>query len=129
MIVARADWIDDSDSDTETRDHKNDIWYENGSFAMCEGKESYAQTIEAVIKTIYGELQTNREYGIPYFDTIWANARLKDRWASYVRRAVSALPFVESINSFTYDVDSRTYDFNYSLTVTTTDGTTATAEG
>ena len=123
-MIARANWIDTSDPNQETREHKNDIWFEDGGFAMCSGKEAYAQTIEAVIKTVYGEIQVDREYGIPYFSTIWTSARAQDRWAIAVRSAVNELEFVESIDAFTYSLDPQTHVFNYSLTVTTTDGTT-----
>ena len=123
-MIARANRIDKNDPNPETKDHKNDIWFENGGFAMCSGKEAYAQTIEAVILTVYGEIQVDIEYGIPYFSSIWTSSRAQNRWAIAVRSAVNELSFVESIDDFTYSLDPKTHIFNYSLTVTTTEGTT-----
>lgn len=121
MTIARRDWIDSSDTDPETREHKNDIWVSDGGLAMCEGKDEYAQTIEAVIKTVYGEIQVNREYGIPYFTTIWNNSRGADAWAIAVREAVQELPFVDNIISLDYKLDGQSNIFHYELTVQTTD--------
>lgn len=116
-MIARKNFIDKTDTDPEMQNHKNDIWYENGGFATCSGKEAYAQTIEAVIKTLYGEIQVDREYGIPYFNTIWTSVTMLDRWALAVRNAVSELPFVIEIVSFTYSVDSQAHQVNYALEV------------
>lgn len=105
--------------------HKNDIRWDasTGSLAMCDGIEAYAQTLEAVIKTVQGELITRRNYGIPYFTTIFSSKVYADEWAQSVRSAVESLDFVVSIDSFEYEYDQKRKIMTYSLSVTTTDGT------
>lgn len=105
--------------------HKNDIRWDaaTGSLAMCDGIEAYAQTLEAVIKTVQGELITRRNYGIPYFTTIFSSKIYADEWAQSVISAVESLDFVVSIDSFEYEYDQKRKIMTYSLSVTTTDGT------
>ena len=123
MTIARKNWDANISGETydEDRLHYNDIWLENGTFAMCEGKDEYAQTIEAVIKTVQGEIQVDIQYGIPYFTTIFNTIRAETMWAAAVREAVKALDFVQDIQDFTYSYDSTTHHFNYELTVKTID--------
>ena len=114
--IARYDW-EDSDGT-----HKNDIKWDtfSGGLSMCEGIEAYAQTIEAVVKTVRGELITNREYGIPYFSTIFDGQAYAKGWAEAVQTAVSALDFVSSIDSFEYEYDENRKYMTYKMIVTTT---------
>ena len=116
--VARFNW---SENGVE---HKNDIRWDaaNHGFAMCDGYEEYAQTIEAVVKTVLGELQTNREYGIPYFSTVFRDRRHNEIWERAVRDAVSELSFVQEINSFEYEYDEKRLYLTYTLVVTVDDG-------
>ena len=131
MIVARKNWDENVAGlpYDERKDHKNDIWLENGTFAMCDGTEAYAQTIEAVIKTIRGEIQVDVEYGIPYFETIFATLRGQTIWAASVREAVKALDFVQNIVSFTYAYNPNTKYFDYDLTVKTNDSQRVSVSG
>lgn len=124
--IARYNWVD-----KDGTEHKNDIRWDdiNGGFAMCDGYEEYAQTIEAVVKTVLGELQTDREYGIPYFTTIFNNRRNNEIWEAAVRERVSELPFVRQIDSFEYQYDDMRHYLTYKMQVTVLDGTTITAEG
>ena len=119
--IARFEWEDSDDSDGV---HKNDIrWdYGSGGFAMCDGITAYAQTIEAVVKTVRGELITRRNYGIPYFSTIFSGQVYADEWARAVQDAVADLDFIESIDLFEYKYDQRRKVMTYRLEVTTTDG-------
>ena len=120
--IARFDFVDDEG------EHKNDIRWDpqTGSFAMCEGLDAYAQTIEAVVKTVYGEIITRRNYGIPYFSTVFNNRIYAREWASAVTSAVSELDFVVSIDDFQYEYDTNRKCMTYTLSVTTTDGTPVT---
>ena len=104
--------------------HKNDIRWdaESGSLAMCDGIEAYAQTLEAVIKTVRGELVTRRNYGIPYFTTIFNSKVYADEWAEAVKSAVESLDFVASLDAFEYAYDEKRKYMTYKLAVTTTDG-------
>ena len=104
--------------------HKNDIqWdYATGGFAMCDGIEAYAQTLAAVILTVQGELITRRNYGIPYFSTIFTSKVYADEWAQAVVATVSNLDFIESIDKFEYEYDQNRKVMKYQLEVTTTDG-------
>ena len=74
------------------------------------------------MKTVLGELQTNREYGIPYFSTIFRDRRHNEIWEDAVRDAVSELSFVQEINSFEYEYDENRLYLTYTLVVTVDDG-------
>ena len=117
--IARYDWEDSEGT------HKNDIQWDfaTGGFAMCDGLEAYAQTLEAVIKTVRGELVTKRSYGVPYFSTIFASKVHVDEWAEAVKTVVSSLDFISSIDVFEYKYDDSRKVLTYKLGVTTTDGT------
>lgn len=118
--IARDDWTDGDGT------HKNDIKWDaaTGGFAMCDGLEAYAQTIEAVIKTVQGELITRRNYGIPYFTTIFSGKIYADEWAEAVQEAVKGLNFVLSLDSFEYQYDEKRKYMTYKMSVTTMDGNT-----
>ena len=116
--VARFDWTDAFGT------HKNDIrWDEDsGGLAMCSGLDAYAQTIEAVVKTVRGELVTNIEYGVPWFTTIFNDRVYAPDWADAMIEVVSALDFVVSVDSFVYEYDRTRKVMTYKMEVTTTDG-------
>lgn len=108
--------------------HKNDIYAvpyigadgkTHHSLAAVADLEAYEQILAAVVLTVRGELQLDTERGIPYFDTVFASSRLIDQWALAVRRAVLAKPFVESIDSFTYNFNHAANTLEYELDVTT----------
>ena len=118
--IARYNWQDKLSGDV----HKNDIrWdYDAGGFALCTGLDAYAQTIEAAIKTVYGEMITKRRYGVPYFSTIFDSRKYVQNWASSVTKVVSELDFITSINSFVYEYDKNRKCMTYKMSVTTRDG-------
>lgn len=122
--IARYNW---TDSDGE---HKNDIRWDadTGGLAMCGGKEAYAQTIEAVVLTVRGELITRRNYGVPYFSTVFDRRAFTEKWANAVQEIVSGLSFVSSIDSFEYEYDEKRKVMTYSMSVTTSDGSQVVAE-
>ena len=123
LTIARKNW-----TDPDGTVHKNDIYLV--PFAGADGKthyslaavadlDAYAQTLEAVIKTMKGELQLDTEAGIPYYETIFDSQRNIDLWAAAVKKAVQAKPFVQSIDDFTYVFNPATGTLSYELWVTT----------
>ena len=129
--IARFNWTEKDengnpiiDDDGKPIVHKNDIrWDEDtGGFAMCSGLDAYAQTIEAVVKTVHGELITKINYGVPWFSTIFNSRVYAEEWAQSVRDIVLALDFVSSIDSFVYEYDRSRKCMTYTMSVTTTDG-------
>lgn len=118
QTIARYDWEDSEGT------HKNDIQWDfpTGGFAMCNGLEAYAQTLEAVVKTVQGEIITKRNYGIPYFTTIFASKVHVEEWAEAVKTVVSNLDFISSIDVFEYEYDDFRKVLTYKLGVTTTEG-------
>ena len=117
--IARFDFVD-----ALGEVHKNDIKLDpaTGSIAMCAGIEAYAQTLEAVIKTVKGELITNQDYGVPYFTTIFDSRVYADEWAEAVKNIVASLDFISSIDLFEYEYDQNRKIMTYRLEVTTTNG-------
>ena len=123
LTIARKNW-----TDADGTVHKNDIYLvpyvgadgkTHYSLAACADLDAYAQTLEAVIETMKGELQLDTGAGIPYFETIFDSRRNIDLWAAAVRKAVLAKSFVKSIDDFTYDFNSTTGTLSYELDVTT----------
>lgn len=123
--IARNNWIDGTDNVV----HKNDIYLVDGQLAMATGKSCHAQVIEAVIKTLRGELQLDVEAGIQYFETIFNDSRSADIWARQVREAVEALDFVKHIDGFEYSYEFYNDKLKYVLVVTTDDGQITVSEG
>ena len=77
---------------------------ESGDFAFSSGLSAYADIIADKVRTLEGEMQLDVEGGIPYQRTIWNNMSELDVWKIYVRQAISTLPFVKSIVSFSTNV-------------------------
>lgn len=99
----------------------HDIFIDStGQIAMAESKVAHAQIIEAAILTREGELQLDVEKGIPYFSTVFLSPTLVDEWADAVRRRVSEISFVESINTFDYELSDDT--LTYTMNITTEEG-------
>lgn len=125
--IARDNWTD------SVGEHKNDIRVDAStkSFVLAEGRQAYAQTLEAVIKTVMGEIPVDIEKGVPYFDTIFNSSRALEGWADAVREEVGKLRFILEITSFDYGIerDARGKPYvAYELSVVTTDGSTVTVE-
>lgn len=89
---------------------------------MCDGKVAYAQTIEAAVLTVKGELQFDTEQGIPYFDTIFRSAKRAALWKAYVASRVEEFSFVKSITQFDYTIDYKNHVVNYEMRVNTDKG-------
>ena len=126
LTIARKNWVEVKDGKRIV--HKNDIYLvpytgadgkTHYSLAACADLDAYAQTIEAVVETMRGELQLDTAAGIPYFETIFASTRYIDQWAAAVRRAVLAKSFVQSIDDFTYNFNPSTGTLSYKLDLTT----------
>ena len=122
LTIARKNWVDDKGI------HKNDIYAvpymgpdgkKHYSLAAAADLDAYAQTLEAVVETVKGELQLDTEAGIPYFETVFASTRNIEQWAIAVKRAAQAKPFVVSIDDFTYEFNAATNKLAYRMSVTT----------
>lgn len=125
--IARKDWTEERG--TESVVHKNDVYLSDGQLAMTTGKSCHAQVMEAVIKTLRGELQLDVESGIQYFETIFNDSRSADKWARQVREAVESLDFVKRIDGFEYSYEFHNDRLKYVLVVTTDDGQITVSEG
>lgn len=89
---------------------------------MVDGKDAHAQTIEAAILTVKGELQYDTENGIPYFDTIFQNPNKIDLWRAYVIKRVREFTWVNDILSFDVSYDYKNQSVKYDMTVVTDEG-------
>lgn len=124
--IARRDWTEGSGDNLVV--HKNDIYAVNGQLAVASGLEAYAQALEAVVKTVYGELPLDVEAGIPYFSTVFLTPRETTSWAAAVRDAAKSLPFVVSVDSLDYALNPADGRLSYTLTVTTDAGSVSVSQ-
>lgn len=97
----------------------NDLVIEDGSFVLAGDKDACAHIIADVVRTLEGELQLDTEAGIPYERTIWSSIKNIPLWRHYVTQAITKLPFVSEITSFTTELISGnilSYELNITLT-------------
>lgn len=113
--IARRSWIDG-----EGVFHKNDLYAVDGTFAVVSGADAYAQAVESAVETVRGELPLDTARGIPYFSTVFASRRNVAEWAAAVRAEVKALPFVNGIVSFDYEMSDG--KLSYRLEFSTDEG-------
>lgn len=109
-------------NNTIARNKSNDLYLdEAGNIAMVDGKEAYAQIINATMRTVRGELQLNTRKGLPYFETVFENRNLVEIWRSEAVIAITALPFVKKVVSFDCKIDGDV--LQYTSTIETDNGT------
>ena len=103
---------------------ENDIYLVNGDIATTEGDTAKTQIVSAAIRTRMGELQLDTKRGIPYFDTIFrsGNSTNVQLWEAYVRKTVNEFDFIQSIESFDYEIDYTTGTIRYTLVAKSTEG-------
>jgi hypothetical protein len=94
----------------------------DGKLAVSRGRDAYANSISATLRTLQGELQLDVEAGIPYIETIFESYNNIELWKHRVREAVESFDFVVSIDSFTAKWDTATNTLSYTLVITTTQG-------
>lgn len=98
----------------------HDIVIKDGNFAIAYDKDACAHIIADVVRTLEGELQLDTEAGIPYERTIWSSVKSIALWKHYVTQAVSRLPFVSEITSFTTElIGSNILSYELNITLTT----------
>lgn len=141
-------WIDDmgvshSDSVTEVVPHHNDIalvslfnkpiYGEDGTQVVgykkdidfVSGAEAVGAVVGAIVKTVRGEMQLNRDRGIPYLG-LGGVLGSKDQntvsdWSAFTQDAISKAPGVVSIASFLYSrgKEGRKATLSYSAEIKT----------
>lgn len=97
----------------------NDLVINDGYFVVAYDKDACAHIIADVVRTLEGELQLDTEAGIPYERTIWSSIKNVALWKHYATQAVSRLPFVSEITSFTTELiggNILSYELNITLT-------------
>lgn len=89
---------------------------------MADGRIAQAQTIQAAILAVKGELQYDTEQGIPYFETIFDHPNKIDLWRAYVIDRVRKFEWVTDIINFTHEFDYTNKTINYKMQVATNEG-------
>lgn len=102
---------------TIARNGSNDLYVSGGKLAMASGADCQCEIIESIICTQQGELQFDEGRGVDYFGTAFRSARYLNLWAAQVRKIVSELPWVRSIEDFQYDFDRESGTVTWSMTV------------
>ena len=91
----------------------------DGVLALSSGLDAYAEIVEAEVSTLKGEILTDPGIGIDYMGTVFKSVSKTHIWKYLVTQAVSALPFVVGIQSFTATFDSINRTMKYALSVLT----------
>ena len=94
----------------------------DGVLALSSGVDAYAEIIKAEVMTLKGEILTNPDIGIDYMGTVFRSIERTHIWKYLVAQAVSALPFVMEIKSFSASYDSTRRTMYYALSVLTDHG-------
>lgn len=100
----------------------NDIAVRNHDLDFSEGKNAYADILEAAILTVQGELIYNVNQGIPYFDTAFLSPTYLAVWASRVQDRIRQFGFVKGIESFDYEFDAENSKVDYTARIMTDEG-------
>lgn len=107
---------------TLARSANGDIFLHAGQLAMADGRIAQAQTIQAAILTVKGELQFDTERGIPYFETIFLDPSKINLWRAYVIDRVRGFDWVTDVIELTQKYDAKNNVINYNLKIATDDG-------
>ena len=86
---------------TLARDENCDLYVgTDGQLAIVDGKEAYAQIINAKMRTTLGEMQLAMQKGVPYFETVFADPSMVPVWQESVIQMLESLAFVIEVSSF-----------------------------
>lgn len=97
------------------------------TLAMASGDRCKGIVIESITRTQKGELQFQPTRGIDYMGTVFENRRYAPVCASQIRKAVSSIPWVESVDNLTYSFEED--GMKWSMDITTITGETLAVSG
>lgn len=86
-------------------DDKNDIFVgDDGALAIAAGIQAVLHACAQAAKTQLGELLFAVDSGVPNFDVVWARAPNTRQFEAYLRRNLTAVQGVVSVESVTISV-------------------------
>lgn len=100
-------------------DENNDIFM-GGDGQLSFVKDNLSNVRQRVmcrLRTFQGELFTNRELGVPYFEQFQSKAPDTDSVASLLRVVVSEVDGVDEVTTLSVDFDRRERVFHVSLAI------------
>ncbi len=107
---------------TIATDDKNDLYIDaGGNIAILNDIDALANISKNAVLTNAGELSFNKQKGIPYMDTIFADEANIDIFQASIIQTLESLDGVERVSSFSYSVDGGVY--SYKVEETTEFGT------
>lgn len=107
---------------------ENDLYLDDfGNLAMSEDIEALSFITLNSVRTVRGELAFNSDFGVPYFNTIFASADRISLWEFYVKETALQIPGNTSISSFEYEVNQD--KLSYEMVIATDSGREVTIYG
>lgn len=90
-----------------------------GRFAFKKDIHAASQMIDGAVRARLGEYKYNQTKGIQYVDNVFSNSPNLQKFESQVRSNVLSMPFVESIQSFDYNINYDNFELSYLMVVKT----------
>lgn len=97
---------------------KNDIYLDgSNNIAMKNDIHAVADVVLNKARTNLGELQFNKDIGIPYFSLIFTSNPNLNLWEKFMEDSALSIEGVTDINSFQYEVNGNI--LTYQMTIKT----------
>ena len=99
-----------------TNQEDNDIYLDkDGNIAFASNAQAVGNVSRNAIRTQMGELQFNRYYGVPYFQTVFIDYSTIDIWKSYVEDILKDLEHIDSINDMSAEIKDSVLSYSIEL--------------
>ena len=98
-----------------------DIYIDKGSIAIKTDNDKIAQAIQTRLRTFMGEYFLNKDYGIPYFQTIMKKSSSRAYFDAVLKSNISAVDGVKKISYYLGEIGGLR-NYNVTFTVLDADG-------
>lgn len=100
-----------------------DLALEDYDFVLIDGAERVAQNIQIRLRTFVGEWYLDRNFGLPYFETILVKNPNGGLIRSILKAVILETLDVTELTQFTTEIDDLTRELFITFTCETTFGT------
>ncbi len=98
---------------TINTDKNNDLFVNaEGNIAIVDSADALANISKNAVLLNKGELEFNKQKGIPYFETIFADNANTDIFQANIVQTLENLDGVERISSFSYEIVDGVYSYS-----------------
>jgi len=98
---------------TIATDSKNDLFINaQGNIAITKDIEALANISKNAVLVNQGELEFNKQKGVPYFETIFADSANTDMFQAHIIHTLEDLDGIERVAAFSYSVKDGVYSYS-----------------